>query len=347
VDGFPTRAGSKLPPEELTGPQAKSVTQLKAAGALILGKTVTTEFAYFEPGPTRNPHNIDHTPGGSSSGSAAAVASGMAPLALGTQTIGSIIRPAAFCGVVGFKPTAKRISAAGVIPLSPSLDHVGFFTQDLDGVALAASVLCKDWDAVKPAIDKPVLGVPVGPYLDKASPEGQAHFNSVLEQLKQSGFSIKYVEAMPDIDEIVVWHNDMMAGEMAVVHKEWFEKYGALYQPKTAALIERGHQVAPQSIKVYQAEREWLRSELRELMVTHDISVWVSPPAPGTAPEGLNFTGDPVMNLPWTYAGIPAINIPTGTGQKNLPLGLQLAADCNKDEALVHWAKQIAGALAS
>src|SRR5688572_1972244 len=170
VDGFPTQAGSKLPAELLAGREARSVRQLKGAGALILGKTVTTEFAYFGPGPTRNPCNVEHTPGGSSSGSAAAVASGLCPLALGTQTVGSIIRPAAFCGVIGFKPSRGRISTAGVIPLSPTLDHVGFFTQDVAGAELAASVLCEGWRHISLSPRRGlVLGIPRGAYLDRAT----------------------------------------------------------------------------------------------------------------------------------------------------------------------------------
>lgn len=345
VDGFLTRAGSNLPPEIITNLEARCVTQLKEAGALVLGKTVTTEFAYFEPGPTGNPHNIEHTPGGSSSGSAAAVAAGLAPLALGSQTIGSIIRPAAYCGIIGYKPTMRRIASEGVVPLSPALDTVGFFTQDLDGLELAASVLCKDWVEISIGDRKPALGIPAGPYLEKASAEGRKHFFQTVDRLREAGFTIKTIDAMPDFDEIVVWHNDMVAGEIARAHQEWFEEYRELYHPKTAALIERGRQVALESIKVYQAEREWLRSELRELMLKNEVSVWISPPAPGTAPKGLNFTGDPIMNLPWTYAGVPVITVPAGVGANGLPLGLQLAADCNRDEQLVRWAKQVAQAL--
>ncbi|MCG3208893.1 MAG: putative amidase AmiD [Anaerolineae bacterium] len=347
ADGFITRAGSKLPAEVLTGPQAKVVTQLKEAGALVLGKTVTTEFAYFAPGPTRNPYNPNHTPGGSSSGSAAAVGAGIAPLALGSQTIGSIIRPAAFCGCIGYKPSVRRISAEGVIPLSPSLDHIGFFTRDLDGLELAASILCKNWHAVPPPQTRPVLGVPLGPYLDKTGPEGMAHFKAVQQKLANAGFTIVPVEVMANFDAVVVWHNDMMAAELALVHQEWGVKYKELYHPRTAALIERGRQVARESIKVYQAEREWLRNELREAMAEHNISVWISPPALGTAPEGIGSTGDPIMNLPWTYAGLPALSIPAGLGASGLPLGLQLAADFNRDELLIQWAKQIEQALAS
>ena len=138
ADGFPTRAGSRVPPDLLAGPEAVAVTRLKEAGALILGKAVTTEFAYFGPGPTRNPHDPECTPGGSSSGSAAAVAAEMSPLALGTQTIGSISRPASYCGVVGFKPSYDRVSRAGVVPLSPALDHVGFFVRGGMPAALRA-----------------------------------------------------------------------------------------------------------------------------------------------------------------------------------------------------------------
>src|SRR5262249_2824459 len=143
--GFPTRAGSRLPPELLAGDEASCVTLLKSRGALILGKTVTAEFAYIDPGPTRNPYNLDHTPGGSSSGSAAAVAAGYCSLALGTQTIGSVIRPASYCGIVGFKPSYDRIPTDGVIHVSKALDHVGLLMQDVPGMALAASILCREW----------------------------------------------------------------------------------------------------------------------------------------------------------------------------------------------------------
>ncbi|MFN3331739.1 MAG: amidase family protein, partial [Caldilinea sp.] len=148
VNGFVTHAGTAVPPEEFAGEEAVSVRRLRDAGGLVAGKTVTTEFAFFEPGPTRNPHNLTHTPGGSSSGSAAAVAAGLCPLAFGTQTIGSVIRPAAFCGVVGFKPTLHRIPSAGLVYFSRTIDQIGLFTQDVAGMALAAAALCDDWEEV-------------------------------------------------------------------------------------------------------------------------------------------------------------------------------------------------------
>src|SRR5438445_9730295 len=179
VDGFPTRAGSQLPAELFIGPESDCARTLRSVGALILGKTVTTEFAYFEPGPTRNPRNLDYSPGGSSSGSAAAVAAGFCPLAIGTQTIGSTIRPAAFCGIVGFKPTYGRIPTTGLIKCSESVDHVGYFTQDVAGIALVASLLCSDWQPAA-AETLPVLGVPEGPYLAQASPEALEAFEKHL-----------------------------------------------------------------------------------------------------------------------------------------------------------------------
>jgi Asp-tRNA(Asn)/Glu-tRNA(Gln) amidotransferase A subunit family amidase len=179
VEGFITQAGSRLTSEVLQGSEAKSVSRLIDAGALIFGKTVTTEFAYFFPGPTRNPHHPEHTPGGSSSGSAAAVAAGFCHLALGTQTIGSIIRPASFCGVVGVKPTYDRISREGVIPLSPSLDHVGFFVPGAESAINAARVLYKDWNEPTQPLKKPRLGIPNGPYLESVSQESLLHFENV------------------------------------------------------------------------------------------------------------------------------------------------------------------------
>jgi len=349
VEGFLTRAGSRLPVDLLTGPEAESVTQLKQAGALILGKTVTTESAYFAPGPTRNPRNPAHTPGGSSSGSAAAVGAGLCPLALGIQTIGSILRPASFCGVVGFKPSFGRISSAGVIPFAVSLDHIGFFTRDVAGATLAAAVLCKNWrdEEAKELLNyRPMLGVPLGPYLQKASSEGLAHFYATQKKLEQAGFELRPVEAMPNFEQIASQHQALAAGEVALVHRDWYAQFSTLYHAKTAGLIEQGQQVLPEQLATYRAGREQLRQELITLMAEHGISAWISPAAVGAAPASLESTGDPIMNLPWTYAGLPAISLPSGFSENGLPLGLQVVAGWYEDEKLLRWAEQIAQALA-
>ena len=243
VVGMPTRAGSRLPPEVLAGEEAASVKLLKEAGCLILGKTVSTEFAYFTPGPTRNPHNLEYSPGGSSSGSAAAVAAGMCALALGTQTIGSIIRPAAFCGVVGLKPSYERISREGVIPLSPSLDHVGFFTPDVTAARQAAPFLYRDWQANRGLLSRPVLGVPDGPYLEKASKEARAHFQETCQRLTTAGYEIRWVGIFQDLPAIINRHNLVLAGEAARVHQDWFRDYSHLYSSHTVSLIRSGQAI--------------------------------------------------------------------------------------------------------
>ena len=202
VEGFETRAGSGVPPEVLTGSEGGCLKALREAGALVLGKAVTTEFACFKPGPTRNPRNLSFTPGGSSSGSAAAVAAGYCPLALGSQTIGSVIRPAAFCGIVGFKPSYARIDISGFVHCSPSVDTVGMFTQDVAGTEMAAAVLCSGWRASVTRSEKPTLGIPVGPYLDQTEPQARADFDAQLQALRAGGYNIVEVQMFDDIADI-------------------------------------------------------------------------------------------------------------------------------------------------
>lgn len=340
VDGFPTHAGSQLPAEVLQGTEAESVKKLRRAGALILGKTVTTEFAYFGPGPTRNPYDLRHTPGGSSSGSAAAVSRGMCLMSFGTQTIGSINRPAAFCGVVGVKPSQDRISKDGVLPLSPSLDHVGFFTPNVFDAELIAGLLCYQWQVVVTS-RKPVLGIPQGPYLQRASPEGLAHFEETCRVLRDAGFELKPVSAMLDFDEIVARHNLIVAAEAAQVHAKWYAQYGHLYHPKTVDLITRGQQVSARELNRALSGRAALRSSLIQLMDRHEIDLWISPAAPGAAPRTLESTGDPVMNLPWTHSGLPTVTLPSGFNLDGLPLGLQVTGRWYGDEVMLYWAADI------
>jgi Asp-tRNA(Asn)/Glu-tRNA(Gln) amidotransferase A subunit family amidase len=342
VDGFPTRAGSRLPPDLFAGEEAASVTRLKQAGALILGKTISTEFAYFAPGPTRNPRNLQHTPGGSSSGSAAAVAAGVCPVALGTQTIGSIIRPAAFCGVVGYKPGYDRISRSGVIPLSPSLDHVGLFAVNVADVERVAKILIGDWTHRVEIKDRqPILGVPEGSYLNSASEEGLMHFQSTCNRLRTAGYKIKPVPVMPDFEAICLRHNLIVAAEAARVHAAWFGHYGDLYHSKTTELIRRGQAISDEALTDALRGRDKLRDTLDELMTTHQIDLWIAPAAPGPAPLGLESTGDPVMNLPWTQSGLPVISLPCGTNEAGLPLGLQVIGGWHQDEQLLAWAVEL------
>ncbi len=345
VDGFVTRAGSRLPPALLQGPEASSVTRLRQAGALVLGKTVTTEFAYFAPGPTRNPHHPDHTPGGSSSGSAAAVGADLCALALGTQTIGSIIRPASYCGVLGFKPTYEFIFRDGVIPLSPSLDHVGLFAADVTTLTRAAHLLVRPWpEEALPAT--PVLGVPTGPYLDRAEPAGLAHFERACARLAADGLQLRHVPAMDDFNAIERRHQRLMAAEAAQVHATWYRTHRTLYHDRTAALIEDGLDVPAADILEGRESRVRLRHDLRRLMLAHGIDLWLAPAATGSAPRGLDSTGDPVMNLPWTHAGLPVVAVPSGMTTDGLPIGCQMVAGWGQDARLLNWAGRLAQLLA-
>ena len=341
VDGFTTQAGSRLPSEVLQGNEAESVTRLKGAGALIMGKTVTTEFAYFTPGPTRNPHHPEHTPGGSSSGSAAAVGASLCDLTLGTQTIGSVIRPAAFCGTVGLKPTYERISRAGVIPLSPSLDHIGFFTKDVSTAKQVAPCLYENWKDSTSSDKKLTLGIPEGPYLACASDYALTCFNAICQTLSDAGYELRRVRVMDNYQEIRDRHDGIMSYDAAHVHAEWFAQYENLYSPKFTELIRRGQKVTDGQFRNALQARDALCNEITQIMNEHHIDLWICPPTIGPAPKGLESTGDPVMCLPWTQIGFPAVNLPVEKDEEGLPMGLQLVGQRNSDESLLDWAKDI------
>ncbi|QLG62940.1 amidase [Halorarum salinum] len=344
AEGFETRAGSKVPPEELAGPEASTVTALEDAGAVVLGKTVTTEFAYFAPGPTRNPHDTAHTPGGSSSGSAAAVAAGLCPLALGSQTIGSVNRPAAFCGVVGVKPSYGRVPVDGVLPVAPSVDTVGYFTQDVAGAALAAGVLYDGWRGGHEAPTPVRIAAVDGPYLDQASDAGREHFRSHVGALEAAGYDVERVELLPRVDDVNRRHERLVAAETALSHAGLFPEHGDRYAPATADLIREGHDVSVEELAAARAGRSALRERVHDRMDEGEFDLIVSPAAPGPAPEGIASTGDPVMNLPWTHAGLPTVTLPASETDDGLPMGVQCTARFGFDEWLLSWCRELSGA---
>jgi len=342
VDGLPTRAGSAVPAEVLAGPQASLVDRLRAAGALVAGKTVTAEFAVTAPGPTRNPHHPEHTPGGSSSGSAAAVAAGMVPLALGTQTIGSVIRPAAYCGVVGFKPTHGHIPADGVIPNAPTFDTVGLFAPDTAGLSAAAGVLCDGWrpvpDGGGPAEGRrPALAVPTGPYLDRVDAEAAQAFEEQARRLADAGFPVRRVPFPADFDDLVARQRVINRYEVARAHAEWFPLHGALYREQTATAIRQGQRIGREEYASALRDRDRYRDRLLAAMDEEAIDLWITPAATGPAPHGLASTGDSIMSLPWSVAGTPALGLPAGRAANSLPLGLQCVARPGADERLLEW----------
>ncbi len=343
VEGFETKAGSAVPPELFAGPEATVVRALEGAGATVAGKTVTTEFAGQAPGHTRNPHDLDHTPGGSSSGSAAAVAAGMVPLALGTQTGGSVIRPAGFCGIVGFKPTIGRIPTEGVITHAESLDHVGTFTADVESAALAASVLCERWTPDAPD-DRPVLGIPEGPYLQRASEPAREALDDQADRLADAGYDVRRVAAFEAFETVEKRFRDVISAEFALALEGMFEEYRSFYRAPTAEQIDSGRDVTTGALIAGRAYAEPLRERLDERMDDAGIDLWICPATPGPAPEGISDTGDMVMNFPWTYQGVPAVTVPADR-IGGLPIGLQCVGRFGEDERLLAWAEGIAEAL--
>jgi Asp-tRNA(Asn)/Glu-tRNA(Gln) amidotransferase A subunit family amidase len=349
VDELPTRAGSALPEDVFAGPEATAVTRLRAAGAVVAGKTVTTEFAYFAPGPTRNPHHPEHTPGGSSSGSAAAVAAGLVPLALGTQTVGSVVRPAAYCGCVGFKPTYGRVPCDGVVANAPTFDTVGLFAADLTLATEAAAALVYGW-APAPAGERPVLGVPAGPYLDQADVGACGEFAAQITALRAAGYQVREVMALDDIAEVNRRHVTVNVVELARTHEPWFDRYAERYRPQTAAAIREGRSIDPPAYTAALDGVHAFRRALPILMADAGIDVWICPSATGPAPQGLDTTGSPVMSVPWTQAGVPALSLPAGAvarepGGPSLPVGLQCVGRPGADEQLLAHAVGIAAAI--
>lgn len=326
---------------------APAVAALREAGAVILGKTVTTEFAFADPSVTRNPWNLEHTPGGSSSGSAAAVAAGMARAALGSQTIGSTIRPAAYCGVVGFKGTYGRISTEGVTPLSWSLDHVGIFTRSVADAARVFAVLAgepsaglpvRGPSAAEPGGGPPRLAVPREWIEGIASPEIIAHLREIGSRFRQAGAAVDDILLPASAGRIEAEGRLVLCVEAAAYHSRWFSAHEAEYGPRISALIGSGLQVAATDYIRAQQARDQFRRDMDAVFEDHDALLL--PAAPATAPAlSENTTGDPVFCAPWTFAGFPAIALPSGVTGTGLPLSVQLVGPTAGDARLLEMAR--------
>lgn len=334
MTGYPTRCGSLLPSDLFEGPESAIVSLLRESGAIPLALTATAEFGSPEPPATANPHNLAHTPGGSSSGSAAGVAAGFFPLAVGSQTIGSVIRPAAYCGVTGFKPSFGVLPTKGQVYFSRSADHVGLFTATPAEMSAVFHALMPERRAEAVTYTMR-LGVPVGPYLDQAQAEALAHFNATLKRLAGQKVEIVEVPCLEDITGIAERHHDMISAEFAEEHSDYFVRYEALYRPRTAEMLRHGQKQGRAAAERGNSSQRELRERLQAKMNEHGLHAWVSPAAVGEAEKGLLSTGDPCMNMPWTHAGVPVLTFPTGRGSQNLPLGIQLAGAFGEDDALL------------
>jgi Asp-tRNA(Asn)/Glu-tRNA(Gln) amidotransferase A subunit family amidase len=330
VAGMTTTAGAGPFAHERPREDAAAVIRLRAAGAVIVGKTATTEFAYMDPAETRNPWNPEHTPGGSSSGSAAAVAAGMVPLALGTQTVGSVLRPAAYCGVVGLKPTHGLIPTGGVIPLAWSLDHVGCFARSVADAAIGLGVLAGRSFQSLPA--PPRIGLPLA-WVEHAQPEVASHVGAVAERLARSGARVETVALPPSLAGIDPAGRRVMAVEAATYHTSRFGDDLSHHRPGIAGLVRSGLAVSGVDYVRATRERDRFRAEMAELFERH--TVLLTPVAPSPAPRGLASTGDPAFCAPWSFIGAPAIALPSGVAADGLPLAVQLVAGPHRETALL------------
>ena len=356
---MPTTNGSPIYRDHVPSADAWIVERLRNLGATIFGKTVSTEFAWRRPGPTVNPWNTAHTPGGSSSGSAAAVAAGLVPLALGSQTLGSVVRPAAFNGVVGFKPSFGAIPRLGVHHLSPSLDHIGFFARRVDDVAFALSQLAGasdrdhhgrplpnfriDIDQGVSPLDAPRLAIVRFAKWAKAEDAQQKIFDAAVAKLRDEGAVIEEIE-LADLDR-ANWDaiNTILTSEGAAIFAGLVARYPDRSSDHLKSLVETGRAHSATDYLAAKALQERLRDAFTTEMSGYDAVLTL--PAFGEAPKGLHYTGDAEYCAPWTLLGVPALSLPAGFSRNGLPLGIQIVGPYREDHRTLRVAKWVQGAL--
>lgn len=354
--GMPTEYGTVLHAGRRPAEDASAVAQLIEAGAVILGKTVTTELAVYSPGKTRNPIDPERTPGGSSSGSAAAVASFMVPLAIGTQTNGSVIRPASFCGVVGYKPSFGLVSRHGALKQSPPLDQVGVFARTVGDAALLAEALMS-FDPRDPgmrpgprpalaggraagdAAPQPLAFVRTAVW-DRADADTREAFAGLVERLGKGIVEVELPETFRDAVEI---HRTIMEADLAESYREEYARGREVLSPVLREMIERGQAVRPEEYARALARVPALNRELGELFGRHEAVV--TPAVPGEAPAGLGSTGSPIFCTLWTLCGLPAVTIPVLRGAHGMPIGAQLVGAAGEDARLLRTARRLLDAL--
>ena len=356
--GIPTTACSKVYENFVPEYDATTVTLLKNAGAIMMGKTVTTEFACMDPSPTKNPWNPAHTPGGSSSGSAVAVATRMCPAALGSQTVGSVLRPASYNGVVGFKPTFGRVSRYGVIPVSWSLDHVGWMARSVEDAALLMQVMAvadpnepitvglpaDDFMAGLASHSAPRIGLIRRFFYDNSDEETRKHTDGIVNQLSRAGATIEEIPLPDSIDTAMEDQRIIMAVEGAAFHQPMFERQSQDYQPKLREMLRQGLATDGQTYSRALERRQQFTAEMQVLAGKADVLLTPSTPTPAL-PDITN-TGNTMFQGPWTSCGLPVITIPSGLAASGLPFGIQLASAPFSEPKLLaaaRWCENVLG----
>ena len=356
--GIPTTACSKVYEEFVPEYDATTVALLKNAGAIMMGKTVTTEFACMDPSPTKNPWNPAHTPGGSSSGSAVAVATRMCPAALGSQTVGSVLRPASYNGVVGFKPTFGRVSRYGVIPVSWSLDHVGWMARSVEDAALLMQVMAvadpnepitvglpaDDFMAGLASHSAPRIGLIRRFFYDNSDEETRKHTDGIVDQLSRAGATIEEIPLPNSIDTAMEDQRTIMAVEGAAFHQPMYERQSQDYQPKLREMLRQGLATDGQTYSRALERRQQFTAEMQALAGKADVLLTPSTPTPAL-PDITN-TGNTMFQGPWTSCGLPVITIPSGLAASGLPFGIQLASAPFSEPKLLaaaRWCENVLG----
>ncbi len=359
--GIPTEWGTPAARGRIPAESAAVVRRLEAAGGYVLGKTVTAELAYATPGPTRNPWNPAHTPGGSSSGSAAAVAAGFAPVAIGTQTNGSVIRPAAYCGVVGFKPSSGLVSRAGILAFSKTLDTVGVFARSVEDAARftcciagydpadgagvnAPQVICGLEGRLPVRRHPPRLALVRTPMWSLAETCQRESLLDMASRFAAADAEIEEVALPAAFEEAWTLHRTIMYGEAARALRPLQQTARDTLSDRLNALIDEGLSIGEAEMERALAQRLKLNGEMRAILSRFDAII--TPPATGEAPATLEHTGDPVFCTPWTLTGLPAVTIPCGFGPRGLPLGVQLVGGYLRDDRLMgvaQWAERVIG----
>ena len=357
--GVRTTGGSKIFEKFVPEFDSTAVARLKKAGALILGKTATTEFAMADPAPTCNPWNPAHTPGGSSSGSAAAVATSMCPGALGSQTGGSVLRPAAYCGVVGLKPTAGRISRYGVFPLAYTLDHVGVLTRRVEDAAVLLTALAgfdprdpassrepgPDYSRFLGPVRRPLrLGLIRAFYRKNSAKEVWENTEETVQKFSRAGAKVEEVKMPPSFAVVPDAHHIIQKVEAAAFHEKLFKKHPDLYPPNLRELVEVGFLIPGIDYLRAQKIKGLFRREMEMVLKNYDFLI--SPATSSSAPKGLASTGNPWFQVPWSLSGLPTVGLPSGLDSQGLPLAVQLIGKPFEEGPLLaaaKWCEEILG----